>query len=110
MVSTIEIGDPITIEVQPYSEKVVIGNNFPNPFNIQTFIPITIPEDHTEVHLSIVNSAGAQIQTLLDREVMSAGDYEVRFTPQGMAAGLYIARLLTTDGVAIGKLSYTQYP
>src|SRR5690625_6642008 len=58
MVSTIEIGDPITIEVQPYSEKVVIGNNFPNPFNIQTFIPITIPEDHTEVHLSIVNSAG----------------------------------------------------
>src|SRR5690625_7680610 len=52
MVSTIEIGDPITIQVQPHSEKVVIENHFLNPFNIQTFIPITIPEDHTEVHLS----------------------------------------------------------
>lgn len=108
MVSTIEIGDPITIEVQPYSEKVVIGNNFPNPFNIQTFIPITIPEDHTEVHLSIVNSAGAQIQTLLDREVMSAGYYEVPFTPQGLASGVYFARLITSDGVEIGKMSYTK--
>src|SRR5690625_2825078 len=108
MVFTIEIGDPITIEVQPYSEKVVIGNNFPNPFNIQTFIPITVPEDHTVVHLSFVTSAGAQIRTLLDREVGSAGYCVVRFTHQGMASVVDFAVLTAADGVEVGEEAYTK--
>lgn len=108
-VSTTKIGEPVTIEVQPFTDRVRIGNNFPNPFNLQTFIPVTIPENNTEIHLSIVNVLGAHIQTIVDREVMQAGYYELPFIPSGgLASGIYFTRLITSDGVEINKMTYTK--
>ncbi|MBN2343263.1 MAG: T9SS type A sorting domain-containing protein [Deltaproteobacteria bacterium] len=69
----------------------VLQNNYPNPFNPATHIGFSIPAQ-THVRLSVWNSLGEEIATLVD-ETKPAGDYTVRFDASDLPSGLYFYRL-----------------
>lgn len=90
-----------------FSDGVVrLGHNFPNPFGFSTKIPVTIPE-RMNVRLHIYNSSGALVDVLANQE-FAAGYYEVEFTPRGLASGVYLCRMITSDGVQIEKMMYVK--
>lgn len=76
---------------QNLPEKFAITQNYPNPFNPSTNIKYELPEA-AEVRLEVFNILGHRVATLID-ETKSAGFYEASFSGQGLASGLYIARL-----------------
>jgi hypothetical protein len=83
---------------------VKLGHNFPNPFGFSTKIPITIPE-RMNVKLHIYNSSGLLVDVLADQEYV-AGYYEIDFRPRGLASGVYLCRMITSDGVQVEKMMY----
>jgi hypothetical protein len=81
---------------------LVLGKNFPNPFRVESSIPITIPSQ-MDVELIVYNSLGITVRTLLD-ETVERGYYEVPFNSSELAAGVYFYRL-RADGLSkVGKM------
>lgn len=74
-----------------------LGQNYPNPFNPITTIPFAIKEK-SHARLTVFNTLGQTVATLVDEE-LSSGEYEARFSPGGLASGLYIYRLTAKEFV-----------
>ncbi|MCD4827831.1 MAG: peptidylprolyl isomerase [Candidatus Cloacimonetes bacterium] len=75
---------------------------WPNPFNPSTTIGFGMPKaDHAR--LDVFNVRGRRVATLLD-EHMPAGTHSVTWTAEGLASGVYFARLNTPAGVKTTKL------
>ena len=73
-------------------------NAYPNPFNPQTMIKYSIPEDDY-VKLDVYNLLGEKIHTIVDA-YQSAGEYSVVWDVnnsgnKNLATGMYIANLKT---------------
>jgi photosystem II stability/assembly factor-like uncharacterized protein len=77
------------------AEKYKLEQNYPNPFNPETNIKFSIPRSEF-VMLTIYNSAGIEVSTLLSRN-MSAGEYEVNWNAGSMASGVYYYKLSASD-------------
>jgi len=80
----------------PMPASCMLYQNYPNPFNHETVIRFSTGIKQN-VTLTLYNSLGQQIRTLVDRE-MEPGDYQVKWDGTGrsgnrMASGVYIARL-----------------
>jgi hypothetical protein len=80
-----------------------LKQNFPNPFNPETNIEFSVIESASagmgtgvRTTLTVYNSLGQEISTLLDKELM-AGTYSVRFsdTDAELSTGVYFYRLQT---------------
>lgn len=85
----------------------VLEQNYPNPFNLETEIVYQLPEAGY-VTLSIYNSLGQKIQTLVSRS-QSAGKYAARWNgrdEQGLevSSGIYIYQLETAEFSDLKKL------
>jgi|GEM_PF-1570776 len=89
---TFEIGD-VQLEFLPVEGKLVLGNNYPNPFSRLTTIPVTVPE-HMQVQIQLFNILGAQVRTIFDDE-LETGYHEISADLSGLAAGAYFYRLIT---------------
>jgi hypothetical protein len=79
-----------------------LDNNFPNPFNPQTTIPVSVPFA-SEIHLTIYNILGAEVRTLFAGPV-DAGRYWFRWDGTGnngnpVASGIYLVRMTTSRGL-----------
>jgi len=72
-----------------------IDQNYPNPFNPSTIIRFAVKE-RSHVSLVVFNLLGQTVSTLVNGE-LPAGEYETRFSPSGLASGLYVYRI-TTNG------------
>jgi hypothetical protein len=64
-----------------------LDQNYPNPFNPTSMIKYEIPFD-SKVIIRIYNVIGNVVSTLLN-DVVSAGDYEVRFNAINFPSGIY---------------------
>jgi uncharacterized protein (DUF1501 family) len=73
------------------SGKIVLGQNFPNPAEGYTRIPITLDEGAL-VSLTLFNANGQLIKTISER-TLSAGDHQVEVDLNGLAAGVYHYRM-----------------
>jgi hypothetical protein len=67
--------------------------NYPNPFNPVTTIQFNIPESE-EVQLSIFNTSGQKIVTLLNRR-LTAGLYKIDWNAGDLPSGVYFYSLKT---------------
>jgi hypothetical protein len=80
-----------------------LDNNFPNPFNPTTTIPVAVP--HTsDVTLKIYNILGEEVRTLFSGSLES-GRYWMTWdgrndAGRGVASGVYFVRLTAPQGVS----------
>ncbi|WP_020402598.1 T9SS type A sorting domain-containing protein [Gracilimonas tropica] len=85
-------------------DKVYLTNNYPNPFNPQTKIKYDIPEI-TEVSLTVYNTVGQKVRSLVAGEVQASGSYEVTFDASDLPTGMYLYRLTTEFGTQVKKMT-----
>ena len=87
LLQSFEKNEPGDITLSDY----VLEQNFPNPFNPETKIGFSIPEDGL-VQLKVFSLLGEEVTTLLNEE-RSAGRYEVRFDANNLSSGIYLYSL-----------------
>lgn len=81
--------------------EFALGNNFPNPFNPSTTIPVSIPKKG-EVSLKVYNVLGQQI-LVIHHGVLDPGRYWFTWDANDergshVASGVYLARLSSGNG------------
>jgi photosystem II stability/assembly factor-like uncharacterized protein len=96
-----EIGSILPLEFS-------LGENFPNPFNPSTTIPVSIPEE-SELTLKVYNVLGQEIKTIFDGPKNVGRHYfkwdGTNYLNQQVAAGIYLYRLNTDKGYNfVGKM------
>jgi hypothetical protein len=91
-----------TVEFLKDEGILVLGKNFPNPFRLDSSIPVTIPSQ-MDVELIVYNSLGTPVKTLID-ETLEQGYYEVPFNGSDLAAGVYFYRLQADGHSKVGKM------
>jgi beta-glucanase (GH16 family) len=72
-------------------ESFTLYQNYPNPFNSVTTIKYFLNKP-THVSLKIFNAVGKEITTLVDG-FQEAGEYQIKWMPEGLPAGIYLGRL-----------------
>lgn len=89
-------------------KEFALGNNFPNPFNPTTTIPIAVPQT-ADVSLKVYNILGEEVRTVFVG-TLEPGRYFFVWDGKNnsginVATGMYIARFATTTGKAFsGKM------
>jgi hypothetical protein len=91
-------------------EDFRLYQNYPNPFNPSTTISYSLSKN-AEVKLEVFDLRGQKIATLVDG-VKAAGSYEVTWSAENFASGVYFCRLevnQTSTTPASGQISsFTQ--
>lgn len=96
-----KIGE-VAVEFIRDDGELSLGNNFPNPFNDATIIPVTIPSQ-MHVELRVYNAAGGYIYTVFEGELQT-GYHELTFQSNEIAAGVYFYRLVADGRVKTGSM------
>jgi hypothetical protein len=100
-----EAGGPVPIDRSPeLPERIVLEGNYPNPFNPQTTIRFALPAPEA-VHLTVFNTLGQQVATLLNGESRPAGVQEVRFDASHLPSGMYLYRLQAVGTSVTGRMT-----
>jgi hypothetical protein len=77
--------------------------NYPNPFNPVTTIQFSLPENVSNVKLTIYNALGQKIVELVNA-ALDAGIYEFQWDAKNEATGIYIYELRTEKFLAVKKM------
>jgi hypothetical protein len=80
-----------------------LEQNYPNPFNSSTVIEFSLPEDVSNVKLSIYNALGEKVAELVN-STLTAGRYSYTWNAQNVATGIYIYELRTDKFSDIKKM------
>lgn len=73
------------------AEEYLLKQNFPNPFNPETFIEFALPKNGF-TSLRVFDAAGNEISLLVNEE-MKAGNHSVRFSGENLSSGIYFCTL-----------------
>ncbi len=87
---TFEYSDAILVEVFSPSD-FRLEQNFPNPFNPNTVIEFSVPQD-SRVTLQVYSSIGELVTTLINRN-LEAGYHRVNFFGISLPSGTYVYQL-----------------
>ncbi len=104
---SVELGTPTSVRDGKHGllpDKIELSN-YPNPFNPETTISFTLPQQSTAT-LRIYNSAGQLVRTLLSEE-LGAGEHKVVWNGTSdsgrlVSSGVYFYRL-DVDGVVVQR-------
>lgn len=91
--------EPVSNEI---AEKYSLSQNYPNPFNPGTTFRFSIPE-RSHVKLKVFNSAGMEIESLLEKE-LSPAVYEVNWNASKYSSGVYFYRIETESFIETKKM------
>jgi hypothetical protein len=80
-----------------------LEQNYPNPFNPSTVIEFSLPEDVSNVKLSIYNVLGEKVDELVNSS-LTAGKYQYQWNGQNVATGIYIYELRTDKFISVKKM------
>ena len=83
--------------------KYALEQNYPNPFNPSTVIEFSLPEDVSNVKLSIYNALGEKVAELVNT-ALTAGKYQYQWNAHNVATGMYIYELRTDNFVSVKKM------
>lgn len=85
-------------------DGTTLDQNYPNPFNPITWITFYIDQP-SDLKLEVYDVTGRHIQSLKSGD-FKAGTYKVEFDATGLASGVYIYRLQTSDGKLTRTMTY----
>jgi hypothetical protein len=91
----------------PVANDLLLGANYPNPFNASTTIGFTLPRS-MPVTLIVTDVLGREVRSLVDGRTLDAGEHAIPFEASGLAPGLYFTRLKTADRLAVGRMILTR--
>ncbi len=91
-------GNPVSLP-----SDYMLSQNYPNPFNPGTTIEFSLPEDVSNVKLSIYNALGEKVSELVN-SALTAGKYQYQWNAQNIATGMYIYELRTEKFVSVKKM------
>jgi len=74
-------------------DDVIIGQNFPNPFNPTTLIEFELLQD-SDVEVKVYNLAGREI-AVLNEGFLNRGIHQFKFNAEGFPSGVYIYQITT---------------
>jgi hypothetical protein len=97
---------PFTSDVEQISglpQDFSLSQNYPNPFNPSTKIEYSIPEQSL-VQLKVYDILGNEVATIINED-QPAGTYRADFNGQGLASGMYIAKLQAGNYTKTIKMS-----
>lgn len=80
-----------------------LGKAYPNPFNPSTMIPFTL-ENTGNVTLTVFDVSGARVATLVQNEVMEAGQHNMLFNASDLASGVYVYQLQVDNTIRAAKM------
>lgn len=83
-------------------DKIILDNNYPNPFNPSTVLSFSLPEMQ-RVKLSIYNMLGELISIAADG-IYGTGKHSIQFKADNLGSGLYFYKLETEKGSFIKKM------
>ncbi len=93
-----------SIEKKP--EVLVVSQNFPNPFDNQTFVIIYM-KAASELTLTVKNVLGQEVLKY-DLGMMNAGNHELQIDGAGLEAGVYFYTLETPENQVTRKMQVTK--
>lgn len=97
-----------TTDVQTDDEALprhfILAQNFPNPFNDETNIQFTLP-DQVKVTLALYNIHGDWVMDIFSGELLP-GDHSISCRPSGLASGIYIYGMSAPGYTAFKRLVY----
>jgi hypothetical protein len=109
----VKSGEEITISNSYINKLMVSGElipdiyaleqNYPNPFNPSTTIEFSLPEDVSNVMLTIYDILGQRVTQLVNTS-LKAGKYKYQWNAGHIATGMYIYELRTDKFVSIKKM------
>jgi hypothetical protein len=76
------------IQIKTFS----LEQNYPNPFNPSTNISFSIPKQST-VTLKVYDLLGKEVATLVNNEIVAAGNYAKQWNAANLTSGVYFYRL-----------------
>jgi hypothetical protein len=82
--------------------KIHLGQNYPNPFNPSTIIRFGIPRSGS-VTLRVYDVLGREV-SVMERGLLSAGEYERTFDGAGLANGVYFYSLSSEGEVETRRM------
>jgi photosystem II stability/assembly factor-like uncharacterized protein len=99
---TFNYSDIVEVNISTVT-NYTLEQNYPNPFNPGTLIEFSLPEDVSNVSLSIYNALGEKVAELVNSSLKS-GNYKYHWNAEGFASGIYIYELRTGKFVAMKKM------
>ncbi len=97
------LGIPVGISKQAEMPSTyALYQNYPNPFNPTTNIKFSIPQSGN-VKLVVYYAIGREVATLVNN-FLNAGSYNFDFNARGLASGVYLYRLETSNFVKVNKM------
>ena len=95
LLMNINLTTGITNNITSLPDEFTLSQNYPNPFNMSTVISYQLKKD-VAVKLDIYDLLGRKIQTLVD-ENQPAGLYQVTWTADDIASGMYFYKIQAGD-------------
>ena len=91
-------------DINPLPKALLLGSNYPNPFNCNTIIPVTISKKGT-INISIYNQKGELIEVLQDGE-LDAGVHRLTWESNDNPAGVYLCRAVMNNTYSTLRLIF----
>lgn len=85
------------------AENYSLKNNYPNPFNPQTTIEFTIPENGF-VKLKVFDVLGKEVSSLVNANLVK-GTYKIDFNGSGLNSGIYFYRLEANNFIQTKRMT-----
>ncbi len=91
----------VSVEDEILPEGYLVSDNYPNPFNPKTRINIALPQK-SQVDVHIYNLLGQQVRETIS-EVFDAGINSLDLELNGLANGIYLARISIAQKYSVTK-------
>jgi len=99
---TLQTSAPSAVAPNTLPAETGLYSNYPNPFNPTTTIDYDLAKNGT-VKLSVYNSTGEQVKTLVN-STQNSGRYSVNFDGAGLNSGTYFYQLKVDGKCMVNKM------
>jgi len=78
--------------------EIALEQNYPNPFNANTNFSFSLPLE-SRISLHIYNILGQKIDTLLESELMPAGQHKMNWNAHSLPTGVYFSQMIVGNKI-----------